>query len=231
MERAVLLGLGVGMVMILFNYLFFVRIFPPNKFLIMPMILQRVLGIGYFLLMLIFFFKVGEFLTFLPAVQHEDSNPVTFTMIAISIYFGSLFWFLLQILVARGVIKSGRNEERLSLLFLILCIFGLCFGATVGFFILCVIYSVPFNGSTPVDQLSIPHFAFLFLVPLMFMGIPFFSVPVFLLVLKPLYTREGIIRFTSAGRNTNLPSGPLALMNFMYKISFFWIDLFYPDNK
>ena len=227
MERAILWGLGVGLIMSLYNYLFFVKIFPPDRFIKMSVVLQRVLGLGYFLLMFIFFFNAGEFLGFFPTIQHEDSNPAVFGMFVLLISFGSLLWFSFPLLVARGFIKSGGKEGALSLLFLVLCFIGIGFGTVVGLFVLYAFYNIPFGSNAT----GIPHYAFwICLVPSMFMSIPFFSIPIFLLALKPFYTKEAIIRFTLSGRNTNLLSGALSLMNFIYKVAFFWINLFYPGK-
>ena len=118
---------------------------------------------------------------------------------------------------------STVKEKVLGILFLIICCVGMGLGVAICYFILVAIW-----GSYE----NIPRLLFrVFVFISMFASIPFISVPLFLLGLKPFYTRESVSRLLVSGRNPNLPEGSLVYMNFVYKAGFFWIDLFYPADK
>jgi hypothetical protein len=118
---------------------------------------------------------------------------------------------------------STGKEKIIGVLFLVFCVVGMGLGAALSYYILLMIY-----GSYE----SMPRLLFKILLFISIVGsMPFISVPLFLLGLRPFYTRESVSRLFVSGRNPNLPPGSLPYMNLTYKIGFFCIDLFYPKDK
>lgn len=120
-----------------------------------------------------------------------------------------------------------EKEKALAVLFFVFAIVGMGLGATFDYYILMPIFGSYESMPRPLFYISLWVSMFVS----MFMAIPFFSVPLFLLVLRPFYTRKSISRFLVSGRNPNLPPKALSNANLAYKVGFFWINLFYPEDK
>ena len=120
-------------------------------------------------------------------------------------------------------VKGSTGKEKiLAIIFLAFCFVGMALGATLGCYILLTIY----GGYDRIPR----HLVKVILFITMPAAIPLFSVPFFLLVLRPFYTRESISHFFVSGRTSNLASGSLTYMNLIYKVGFRCIDLLYPKD-
>ncbi len=108
---------------------------------------------------------------------------------------------------------------------------GMLSGGIVGFYFLCFIYHVPFSLSEPMNKLGIPSISFFLLLPFAILGIPCVGIPVFLLFLRPFYSKENINRLILSGQEDVIDPGTIAFKNLMNKIAFFWVDLLFRDVK
>ncbi len=127
--------------------------------------------------------------------------------------------------------EIGDSEKAWSLVFVLLIFIGMILGALVGFLIGCFINGIPLNTlmNTPLNQMKGNHIWFYLVVPGSILGLPFFTIPIFLLFLKPFYTREAVSQFAVKGRREELQNHPLIIM--LYKSTFFWIDVFFPEKN
>ena len=122
--------------------------------------------------------------------------------------------------------EIGDIEKFLSFVFIILIFLGMGLGASAGLLAGIFISGNPIDMHTPLNQMEGNHIWFFLAVPGSICGIPCFSIPLFLLFLKPFYTREAVSQFAVKGRREDMQTNPLIIM--LYKSTFFWIDVFYP---
>lgn len=106
MEKAILCSLAFGIPISFVHYLFYVKIFPPDKNMKInwmwgKLINLVVLGLTFSLLM-----KVGLSLDYLPIDNHGTQDDHIFQILVLVFYFGSAFWFgYIPNMRARGYLK------------------------------------------------------------------------------------------------------------------------------
>jgi hypothetical protein len=106
-------------------------------------------------------------------------------------------------------------------------------GFFLSFYVLFSIFGVPFSMDKPIDQMGVPRFAtYVALIggPLGTLGI---AIPLFLLFLKPFYTRKAMIDFALSRKNENELEEALKqylpfLILFVKRICDYWFDLIFP---
>jgi hypothetical protein len=124
--------------------------------------------------------------------------------------------------------KPTRLERGLSVAFFLLQFLGIASGMIFCFKLVCLFTGNPLD----FDQMdgNCIFLCKLSIIPGMIIGITCFTIPPYYLLIKPFFNRKRVIQFTIAGRNPNLASVWLNIMDLLYKICFFWIDVIYPEK-
>ena len=125
--------------------------------------------------------------------------------------------------------QIGDSEKALSGLFIGFVFVGMILGAVAGLMISLFITGNLSNLNLPLDQMKGNHLWHFLAVPGLVLGVPCFSIPLFLLCLRPFYTKEAVSKFAVKGRREELRTNPLIAM--IYRSTFFWIDLFYSGEN
>ena len=165
----------------------------------------------------------------------DSTNDTIFAVVMDGIWFIS---FLLGFIFS--ISRDGNSGERISVrnrttgferflagIFIFLQLMGPILGVFIFLKIICLVTGNPLDFDAMNATCSL--ICALSVIPGLTVGLLGFSIPFFLLLIKPFYNRESVTLVANKGRREELDTR--FPMNVLYRTTFFWIDLFYPKKS